>query len=86
VSNEDFVELPSKNVGNDMKKIKNSDIRHLKVTVGENTTVIDSQTAFNLRMIPRVFTAPLKAVGLVTSIFARMTNTKITFGLKDVND
>jgi hypothetical protein len=86
VSNKDFVELPSKNVGSDMKKMKNSDIRHLKVTVGENTTVIDSPAAFNLRMIPRVFSAPLRAVGLVTSIFARMTNTKITFDLKNDND
>lgn len=86
MSNKDSIELPHKGVWSAMKEVKNNDICHLKVTTGEDTTVIDSPIAFNLRIIPRVFTAPLQAVGLVTSIFARMTNTKITLGIENDKD
>ena len=82
----DLIEIPSKEVWSAMKEVKNRDIRHLKVTSGEDTTIIDSTIVFNLRFIPRVFTAPLQAIGYVTSIFARITNTKITLHVKDDND
>jgi hypothetical protein len=81
MSNKETIELTSKGTWSTMKKVKNSDIRHVKVTTGEDTTILDSPMNFNLRIIPRVFTAPLQAVGLVASIFARMTNTKISLGL-----
>jgi hypothetical protein len=86
MSNKNQVEFPSKGAWRAMKEVKNSDIRHLKVTVGDDMTVIDSPTAFNLRMIPKVFTTPLQAVGLVTSIFARMTRTKISLDIKNDNE
>lgn len=66
-----------------MKEIKDRELCHLKVTTGENTPILDSPLALNLRFIPKVFTAPFQAVGLVISIFARMLNTKITLNLKD---
>ena len=86
MSNKDFIEIPSIGVWHAMKEVKNRDIRHLKVTSGENTTILDSPVTINLQIIPRIFTAPLQAVGLVTSIFARMTNTKITLHMKDDED
>jgi len=83
MSKKDFIEITSKGVWSAMKEVKNRDIHNLKVTTGEETTIADSPIAFNLRFIPRVFTAPLQAVGLVTSIFARMTNTKITLHVEN---
>jgi len=86
MSKKNLIEIPSKSVWGAMKEVKNRDIRHLKVTAGEDTTIIDSPIVFNLRFIPKEFTAPLQAVGLVTSIFARMTNTKITLQIKNDQD
>ncbi len=86
MTNKDFLEIPSKGVWRAMKEVKNRDIRHLRVTSGENATILDAPLRFNLRWIPKVFTAPLQAVGLVTSIFARMTNTKIIINVKDDED
>jgi hypothetical protein len=79
----DVFELPSKGTWRDMKEVKDRKLRHLKVTTGDNTTILDSPFAFNFRFIPKVFTAPFRAVGLVTSIFARLTNTKISLHMKD---
>jgi hypothetical protein len=86
MSNKHIIELRSKGVWSAMKEVKNSEIRHLKVTTGEDTKIIDTPIAFNLRLIPRVFTTPLQAVGLVTSIFSRMTNTNITLEVNKDND
>ena len=86
MSNNKSIELPSKGTWSAMKKVKNSDIHHLKVITGGDTTIIDSPMNFNLRIIPRVFTAPFQAVGLVASIFAWMTNTKISLGLDSDKD
>ena len=80
------IEFPSKGVWRAMKEVKNRDIHHLRVTSGENTTILDSPVNLNLRWIPKMFTAPLLAVGLVTSIFARMTNTRIILNVKDDED
>ncbi len=79
----EFVELPSKRAWRTMKEIKDREIRHLNVSIGENKTVLDSPLNLNLRYIPRMFTGPFQAVGLVTSIFARMFNTRITLQVKD---
>lgn len=83
MSKKDIFELPSKDAWRAMKEIKDRELCSLKVTTCKETTIIDSPIAFNLRFIPRAFTAPLQAIGLVTSIFARMTNTKITLHVKD---
>lgn len=66
-----------------MKDAKSQDVKHVTVTTGDDTTLIDTPIFLNLRLIPKVFTAPLQAVGLVTSIFARMLNTQITVQLND---
>ena len=79
----DYVELPSTSAWRAMKEIKERELRHLNVSIGENKTILDAPLRLNLRYIPRVFTAPLQAVGLVTSIFARMLNTRITLHVKD---
>lgn len=86
MSKKDLIEIPSKGVWRALNEIKNSDIRHLRISNGENTTIVDSPIGFNLRIIPRVFTVPFQAIGLVSSIFARMTNTKITLQVKNDND
>lgn len=86
MSNKHSIELPSKGVWSAMKEVKNSEIRHLRVTSGKDRTVVDSPLAINLRFIPGVFTAPLQAAGLVASIFTRMTNTKITLEVSKDND
>lgn len=69
-----------------MKEIKERELSHLKVTTGEDTTILDSPVDLGLRLIPKVFTAPFQAVGTVTSIFAHMLNTKITLGLEENDD
>ena len=86
MSKEDLIEIPSKGVWRAMKDVKNSDIRHLKVTHGEDRMILDAPITFNLRFIPKVFTAPLQAIGLVTSIFARMTHTKISLHVNKERD
>ena len=75
--NKHNIELPSKGIWSDMREVKNREIRHLKITAGEEKTVVDLPMTLDLRIIPRIFTAPFQALGLVTSIFTRMTNTKI---------
>ncbi len=79
----DIFELPSKGAWRDMKEVKNRELCHLKVTTGEDVTILDSPVTLDFRLIPKIFTAPFRAVGLVTSIFARMTNTKLTLHVKD---
>ena len=86
MSDKNVIELPSKGVWSAMKEVKNSEIRHMKITAGKDTSVIDAPIALDLRCIPRVFTAPLQAIGLVTSIFTRMTKTKITLHVNHDND
>jgi hypothetical protein len=81
--NKDIFELPSKRAWRDMKEVKDRELCHLKVTTGDNATILDSPVTLNFRLIPKVFTAPFRAVGLVTSIFTRMTNTKLTLYVKD---
>ena len=76
-------ELPSKGTWRAMKAVKNSEISNLKVTTGDSTTIIDAPVFLNFRWIPKMFTAPFQAIGLVTSIFARMTHTKIILQVKD---
>jgi hypothetical protein len=83
MSNKSDYELPSKGTWRAMKAVKNSELRNLKVTTGEKTTIIDAPVSINFRWIPKVFTAPFQAIGLVASIFARMTHTKITLQMKD---
>lgn len=79
----DVFELPSKGTWRAMKEVKDRELCHLKVTTGEHTTILDSPVVLNFRLIPKIFTAPFRAVGMVTSIFARMTNTKITLHVKE---
>jgi hypothetical protein len=86
MSEKNHIQIPDKGVWNSVKSAKNQKVNHLMVTAGEDTTIVDTPLAINLRIIPRVFTAPLQAVGLVTSIFARMLNTKITLHLNDDKD
>jgi len=86
MSKHDLIEIPSKGVWRVMKEVKNSNIHHLKISAGKEATIVDSPIHFNLRFIPRVFTAPLQAIGLVTSIFARMTNIKISLQVKNDQD
>ena len=86
MSKNDLIEIPSKGVWRAMKQVKNSDIHHLRISAGKDTTILDSPIRLNLRFIPKVFTAPLQAIGLVTSIFARMTNTQITLQIKNDQD
>ena len=62
MSNKETIELSSKGAWSAMRKVKNGDIQHLKVTRGEDTTLLDSPMNFNLHFIPRVFTAPLQAI------------------------
>ena len=76
-------ELPSQGTWRAMKTVKNSEISNLKVTAGDQTTIMDAPVSINFRWIPKVFTAPFQAIGLVTSIFARMTHTKIILQVKD---
>jgi len=66
-----------------MKEIKDRELSHLKIATGEDTTILDAPLSLDLRWIPRVFTAPFQAIGLVTSIFARMLNARITLHVKD---
>lgn len=82
----DYLELPSKGAWWAMKEIKERELSHLEVTTGEDTTILDSPVALDLRLIPKVFTAPFQAVGLVTSIFAKMLNTRVTLGVKENDD
>jgi hypothetical protein len=79
----DFYEFPSKGAWRDMKEIKDRELSHLNVSTSENKTILDSPMTLNLRFIPKAFTAPFQAVGLVTSIFASTLNTKITLHVKD---
>ena len=79
----DTFELPLKDAWGAMKEVKDCELCHLKVTTGEHTTILDSPVALNLRLIPKIFTAPFRAAGMVISILTRMTNTKITLHLKD---
>jgi len=76
-------ELPSKGTWRAMKAVKNSELHNLKVTTDDNTTILDAPVSINFRWIPKMFTAPFQAIGLVTSIFARMTHTKIILQVKD---
>ena len=80
------IQIPDKGVWKSVKSVRNQKVNHLTVTAGEDTTIVDTPLVLNLRMIPRVFTAPMQAVGLVTSIFARMLNTQITLHLDDEQD
>jgi len=86
MSGKETIELTSKGAWRAMKKVKHSDIRHIRVTAGTDTTILDSPINLNLRIIPRVFTAPFQAIGLVTSIFARMTRTKISLSIQSDQD
>jgi len=83
MSEKNRVKFPDKEVWSSVKSAKSQKINHLTVTAGENTTIIDAPLTLNLRVIPKVFTAPLQAIGLVTSIFARMLNAKIILHLND---
>lgn len=80
------VQFPDKGAWNSVKSVKNQKVNHLTITAGEDTTVVDMPLVLNLRIIPRVFTAPIQAIGLVTSMFARMLNTRITLSLDDEQD
>lgn len=66
-----------------MKDAKNRTTKHVNIKIGETTPVLDAPLALNLRIIPRVFTAPFQALGLVVSIFARITHSRITLEIKD---
>jgi len=79
----DIYEFPSKGAWRAMKEIKDRELYHLNISTGVDTTILDTQLSLNLRWIPRIFTAPFQAVGLVTSIFARTLNTRITLHVKD---
>ena len=83
MSEKNRIRIPDKGVWKSVKSVKNQKVNHLTVTAGEDTTIVDAPLTLNLRIIPRVFTAPMQAVGLVTSIFARMLNTRITLHLDD---
>jgi len=83
MSKKDIYELPSKGAWRAMKEIKDRELYHLNVSTGEDTTILDAPLSLNLRWIPRAFTAPFQAIGLVTSIFARMLNTRINLHVKD---
>jgi len=83
MSEKNRVKFPDKEVWSSVKSAKSQKINHLTVTADENTTIIDAPLTLNLRVIPKVFTAPLQAIGLVTSIFARMLNAKIILHLND---
>ena len=83
MSNKNIIEFPSKCIWRSIKDAKNQTIRHLEITTWDNTTIVGTPMGFNLRIIPRIFTAPLQAIGLVTSIFAQMTNTKISLQLNN---
>ena len=83
MSNKTEYVLPSKGTWRAMKAVKNSELRNLKVSAGDRTTIIDAPVSINFGWIPKVFTAPFQAIGLVTSIFARMTHTKIILQVKD---
>jgi len=83
MSEKNRIQIPDKGVWSSIKSAKNQKVKHLTVKAGEDTTIIDAPLALDLRIIPKVFTAPLQAVGLVTSIFARMLNTNITLHLND---
>ena len=81
-----LVEFPAKDTWKSVKDARNQQINHVTVTAGKDSRIVDAAVAFDLRIIPRVFTAPLQAIGLVTSIFARMLNTKITLHLNNDKD
>lgn len=83
MSQKDLYELPSKDAWGAMKEIKDRELSHLKVTSGEDRTILDAPLSLDLRFIPRVFSAPFQAIGLVTSIFARMLHTRIALHVKD---
>ena len=61
------VQFPDKDIWRAVKAVKSQTINHLTVTTGEDMTVVDTPLTMNLRIIPKVFTAPLQAIGLVTS-------------------
>jgi len=83
MSEKNRVQIPDKGIWSSIKHAKNQKVKHLTVRTGEDTTIIDAPITLDLRIIPKVFTAPLQAIGLVTSIFARMLNTNITLHLND---
>ncbi len=86
MSEKNLIQFPAKGIWRSIKAAKNQTINHLTVTAGKDTTIVDSPLSLNLRIIPRVFTAPLQAIGLVASMFARMLDTKITLQLDDDKD
>ena len=86
MSEKNRVQIPDKGMWTSIKHAENQKVKHLTVRTGEDTTIVDAPLTLNLRIIPRVFTAPLQAIGLVTSIFARMLDTKITLQLDDDKD
>lgn len=83
MSDQNSIEFPSKGIGRKIKETRNRKIQRLNVSVSDDTTVFDAPVVFDLRIIPKVFTAPLEAIGGVTSIFARMTGTRISLQLED---
>jgi hypothetical protein len=83
MSEKNRIHFPDKGIWSSIKSVKSQKVNHLTVTTGEDMAIIDTPLAFDLRLIPRVFTAPLQAIGLVTSIFARMLDTNITLYLND---
>jgi hypothetical protein len=82
----DNVDLPSRNIWRELRETKNREIQHLRISRGDDTTIVDTPMAINFRWIPKILTAPFQAIGLVTSIFARMTNTSITLEMNNEDD
>ena len=83
MSSKNLIEFPSKGIWRSIKGARDRTIRHVEITTRDNIKVVDSPVGLDLRIIPRVFTAPLQAIGLVTSIFAKMTNNKISMQLEN---
>ena len=83
MSEKNRIKFPDNGVWSSIKSAKNQKVTHLTVKTGEDTTIVDAPITLDLRIIPKVFTAPLQAIGLVTSIFAGMLNTNITLHLND---
>ena len=83
MSEKNRIQFPDNGVWSSVKSAKNQKVKPLTVKAGKDITIIDAPLALDLHIIPKVFTAPLQAIGLVTSIFARILNTNITLHLNN---
>lgn len=75
--------FPADRAWKTMREVKDSEISGISVTAGEEATLIDLPLKLNLKIIPRVFTKPFQAIGLVSSIFSRMLGLQINLYAAD---